>query len=289
MSTKRGLGRGLGALLKTAEPQIDPDQSLVIQVSLERIVPNPFQPRKTFSSESIQDLAHSIEQNSLLQPILLRKKNNQYEIVSGERRYRAFKALNRAQIPAILTDIDDQQMLINALLENIQREDLSPLDEDMYYLHLTEIYSLTHEELAKNLGKSRSHVSNSMRLLKLPDEVMHYLESGILSTGGARALLALKSKEDIVLATSHSIVNGYNVRQIEQYVKGYYQSSEVSSSYNQPKNNAEDLRQMAQLFEDSIPYKCKFKSSGKTMKLEIQFQDQEEVQQFLQFVKNKSE
>ncbi|PCJ16394.1 MAG: chromosome partitioning protein ParB [Candidatus Cloacimonadota bacterium] len=283
MSTKRGLGRGLGALLKTHEPNIS-NNNQVFEIDLDKIIPNPYQPRKTFSSESIQELASSIKENSLLQPILLRKKDTEYQIVSGERRYRAYKLLDRDKIPAILTQINDQQMLINALLENIQREDLNPLDEAKSYQQLAEIYSFTHEELAKSLSKSRSHISNSMRLLRLPLEVLDYLESGILSTGGARALLGLKSKEDIILATSHVIVNGYNVRQIEQYVKSYYESLEVKQSSSINKNDTEYAKKFTELFQNNLEYKCKFKKSGLNMKLEIQFQDENEVSSFLKFV-----
>ncbi|MCO4784048.1 MAG: ParB/RepB/Spo0J family partition protein [Candidatus Cloacimonetes bacterium] len=284
MSTKRGLGRGLGALLKTPEPEV-PAGAQVLQIALDQIVPNPYQPRKKFSSDSIQELASSIEKNDLLQPILLRKSKDQYQIVSGERRFRAFVFLDRQAIPAILSEIDDQQMLVNALLENIQREDLNPLDEAKSYHQLAELFTYTHEELAKTLGKSRSHISNSMRLLRLPQEVMHYLESGILSTGGARALLGLKSKEDIILATSHVIVNGYNVRQIEQYVKAYYVSSEVSPSNPNHKFSIEQSDKYTQLFETNLDYKCKFKSNGKSLKLEIEFDDESQVDNFLQFVK----
>lgn len=284
MSTKRGLGKGLGALLKTPEPEFKASGDQVQKIPLKDIVPNPYQPRKKFSSESIQELAASIQKNSLLQPILLRKKDHEYQIVSGERRFRAYLSLNKESIPAILTEIDDQQMLINALLENIQREDLNPLDEAKSFQQLAELFGYTHEELAKTLGKSRSHVSNSMRLLRLPEEVMHYLESGILSTGGARALLGLKTKEDIILGTSHIIVNGYNVRQIEQYVKSYYQSSEVVQSPSNKRILAEQSENYTHLFQNTLDYKCKFKNNGKSLKLEIEFDDESQVQAFLQFV-----
>lgn len=284
MSTKRGLGKGLGALLKTPEPDYQAKGNQVQEIVLKDIVPNPFQPRKKFSSESIQELAISIEKNSLLQPILLRKKGIEYQIVSGERRFRAYCFLNKDKIPAIITEIDDQQMLINALLENIQREDLNPLDEAKSFQQLAELFTYTHEELAKTLGKSRSHISNSMRLLRLPSEVMHYLESGILSTGGARALLGLKSKEDIILATSHVIVNGYNVRQIEQYVKTYYESSAVTQANPNKKQLSQDSDSYTQLFQTTLDYKCKFKNNGTSLKLEIEFEDESQVQEFLQFV-----
>ena len=180
MSTsKRVLGRGLGALLKGNSDSAYDGQVQNIEIS--RIVPNPFQPRRSFTTESIQELAESIQKNDLIQPVVLRSStnNNEYEIVTGERRFRAFIFLRREHIPAIIRQFDDQEMLVNALIENIQREDLSPLEEAHSYQKLIGQFSLTHEDLAATVGKSRSHISNSLRLLKLPDAILDYLESGL--------------------------------------------------------------------------------------------------------------
>ena len=219
MSTsKRALGRGLGALLGSAAAPSH-DESSIQSISLQLIVPNPFQPRKSFSEESISELARSIYEGQLLQPIALRRVGESFQIVNGERRFRAFQHLNKSAIPAIVLELSDREMLLSALVENIQREDLNAIDEATSYHSLHSEFGLTHEEISQGVGKSRSHVSNSLRLLKLPESVRNFVISGLLSPGAARALLPLDDQTKIMKIASESIVQGWNVRQLETRVR----------------------------------------------------------------------
>ncbi len=277
---KRALGKGLGALLQNSAASRQEDASSATEIDLSRIEPNPFQPRRVFSRESIEELAQSIAENELLQPITLRKTETGYQIVHGERRFRAFEFLGREQIPAIIKDLDDRTMLVHAVLENIQREDLNPIDEAISYQRLALEFQLTHEELAQNLGKSRSHITNSLRLLKLPPSVLEYVQSGMLSPGGARALLTLADEDRIRKTASEVIVQGLNVRQIEQYVK-QLQAAPQSKSPHGPNRTSvsDDMRSSLSSHFAQIPWNVK--SSGKKLRLELDFQNEEELADFL--------
>jgi ParB family chromosome partitioning protein len=215
---RRGLGKGLGALIGdgparavvAAQPHGGPQE-----IPVDRIVPNPHQPRARFDPAALDELRVSIERYGVLVPVLVRPRGDRYELIAGERRWRACAALGRATIPAIVRDHDDRASQEIALVENLQRENLDPLEEAMGYAHLLEEYGLTHDELASRLGKSRSAITNALRLLGLPDEVKALLAAGRLSAGHARALLALP--EDRRVATARRIVNeGLSVRAVER-------------------------------------------------------------------------
>ena len=289
MSTsKRVLGRGLGALLKGTSDSAYENQ--VQDIDISRIIPNPYQPRRSFTEESVQELAESIEKNDLIQPIVIRLNSttDQYEIVTGERRFRAFTLLKRENIPAIVRSFNDQEMLVNALIENIQREDLSPLEESHSYRKLIDEFSLTHEDLANTVGKSRSHISNSLRLLKLPEAILDYLESGLITPGAARALLPLPTVEQQRKVASEVIVQGMNVRQIERYVKEIL--SKNSTSVAKKLVSVPELGFQAE--EETIKaltgLQCSIKSSRKGHKLEIQFDQVNQLKTFIAQLKTLS-
>lgn len=290
MSTsKRVLGRGLGALLKGTSDSGYENQ--VQHIDISRIIPNPFQPRRSFTTESIQELAESIQKNDLIQPIVLRlnSSTDQYEIVTGERRFRAFTFLRRENIPAIIRSFDDQEMLVNALIENIQREDLSPLEESHSYQKLINEFDLTHEDLATTVSKSRSHISNSLRLLKLPTAILDYLESGLISPGAARALLPLNTAELQRKVASEVIVQGMNVRQIERYVKEILSKD---SSVSSAKDKVKIIKPGFQVEEETLRaltgLQCSIKSSRKGYRLEIEFNQTTELKNFIDQLKNLS-
>ena len=286
MSTsKRVLGRGLGALLKgTSDSGY---QNQVQHIELSRIVPNPFQPRRSFTPESVQELAESIKKNDLIQPIVIRfnAHTDQYEIVTGERRFRAFNLLNKENIPAIIREFNDQEMLVNALIENIQREDLSPLEESHSYQKLIHEFSLTHEDLANTVSKSRSHISNSLRLLKLPDAILDYLESGLITPGAARALLPLPSVELQRKVASEVIVQGMNVRQIERYVKEILSKDATSVSNKTMPPSQIKFHAEEETLKALTGLQCSIKSSRKGHRLEIQFNQTEDLQNFIDQLK----
>jgi len=275
----------LGALLSVSSG-LNADSSQIHEIALDTIVPNPFQPRRSFSPESIQELAESIDRSQLLQPICVRKNQKQYEIVNGERRFRAFLKLSRTTIPCIVTEFSDQEMLLNALIENVQREDLNPVDEALSYSRMTQEFSLTHEELATNLGKSRSHITNSLRLLKLPRSVLEYIESGFLAPGGARALLALKDPDLQKRIASEAIVQGSNVRQIEQTVRDVIKPRPPGPA--SPSHSFQSLEgQYQQSLLDLLGVDCSVKLSNSSCRVQLKFKNQNEIEDFLDGLKKK--
>lgn len=219
MDKKIGLGKGLSALMGE-DLDITPAAPVagIITVSLADLVPSPFQPRRLFTEEALTDLVESIREKGVLQPLLVRTTrtlNARYEIIAGERRYRASKLAGLSEVPVIVKEFDDQATLEVALIENLQREDLSPLEEAEGYKRLLQEFDYTQDALAKVVGKSRSHVANMMRLLDLPITIKHLVENKQLTTGHARALLNAENAEALA---EEIIQKGLNVRQAEKLV-----------------------------------------------------------------------
>lgn len=224
------LGRGLDSLfgqqnvtdiLEDIENGKDQRSQLMIPVS--EIRPNPYQPRKIFNKEALEELSLSIQQHGVFTPILVKKSISGYELITGERRWRASKMANLEEIPAIVVDFDDQQMMEVALLENVQREDLNVIEEAKAYEQLIQRLNYTQEQLAHRIGKSREHITNTLRLLRLPEEVQEKVTSKQLSMGHARALLGLKDEELMKKIAKQTIQQGLSVRKVEQLVKAQSQ------------------------------------------------------------------
>lgn len=213
---KGGLGRGIEALFED-EPQIEETEE-VQELNLSEIRPNPYQPRKRFDDKSLKELSDSIKENGVFQPIIVRKSVNGYEIIAGERRYRASKLAKKKIIPAIVRKFDESQMMEVAVLENLQREDLTPLEEAQAYEMLQKNLSLTQEEISKRMGKSRPYIANYLRLLTLPSKTKRLLQHGELSMGQARTLLALKDKDKIDGLAKKVAQEGIPVRKVEALV-----------------------------------------------------------------------
>ena len=221
---RKGLGRGLSALLGDAD--FTPGAALSAQAAgqvrilpIETVAPNPDQPRKTFNEAALEELAASIREKGVLQPILVRpnpREHGAYEIIAGERRWRASQRARLHEIPAIIKDLDDAATLEVAIIENIQRSDLNPVEEAAGFAQLIESFSYTQEQLAQVLGKSRSHVANTLRLMKLPDSVRAMLAEGQLSAGHARALIG---RDDAEALAEQIIAKGLNVREVEALLK----------------------------------------------------------------------
>jgi ParB family chromosome partitioning protein len=216
---KRGLGRGLGALLGDAPVPTSPSapvaQEKLQDIPIDRIKPNPFQPRKTFDAEALHDLQASIEEYGVLVPVIVRKRGEGYELIAGERRWRASAALQKPTIPAIVRDSDDKDSLEVAIIENLQRENLNPLEEAAGFQHLIEEYAFTQDDVAKHLGKSRPAIANALRLLTLADVIKVMLVDGRLTAGHARALLAAPEGERVKLA-ERTANEGLSVRALER-------------------------------------------------------------------------
>ena len=217
---KKALGKGLGALLPESLPKILPIERETTQdVPLERIVPNRFQPRQRFEPGELGQLAESVKQNGVLQPVLVRRKaDGLFELIAGERRYRAAKLAGLKSIPAVVRNSSDEQSMELALIENLQREDLNPIEEARAYHRLVNEFGLTQEALAQRFGKDRSSIANSLRLLNLPNEIKELIESMKLSVGHAKVLLALVRPELQVKLAKRIMAGQLSVRQAEQVI-----------------------------------------------------------------------
>lgn len=215
----KGLGRGLDLIFEDNFTEEKKEYAGKIDIPMILLDTNPNQPRKSFSEEELRELAQSIEENGLVQPVVVRKKGERYELIAGERRFRAFKLLGRDKIPAVVTEADDLTAAKYSLIENLQREDLNPYEEAAAYRTLIDEYGLTQEEAAAQVGKSRSAVANSIRLLDLPEDVLELLVGGELSAGHGRALLMLNDKEKITEYSARAANGAMTVRQLEDAVR----------------------------------------------------------------------
>ena len=218
---KKGLGRGLGALIPGAsEPRLETDGgALSFRVEVDRITPSPFQPRRMFDEAKIEELAASIRNQGIIQPLVVRRKGDGYELIAGERRWRAAIRAGLAQVPIVVRDASDHEALQLALVENLQREDLNPIEEANGYRRLQEEFQWSQEEMAEKVGKSRPAIANSMRLLSLPTEVQQEVSSGNLPAGQARALLGLHTEPLILSAYREVLAKGLSTRETEKLVR----------------------------------------------------------------------
>lgn len=204
LKKERGLGRGLDALLANGMDKIDVDQ--VREIELDLIVPGKDQPRRIFDESSIDELAESMKVHGVLQPIILRSKGMQYEIIAGERRWRAAGRAGLESVPAIVKNIDDKEAAEISLIENLQRDDLSVVEEARAYRQMISQYGYTQEKLANKIGKSRAHIANTVRILGLPGEILNMLEQGLLTAGHARTLLSIEGEEELKVKAARDIL-----------------------------------------------------------------------------------
>ncbi len=222
VTKKRGLGKGLAALIPNdpigdlVDGELDSDN--IQNIELSSIIPNEEQPRKDFDLEHLAELTDSIKQYGVIQPIVVRKKENFYEIIAGERRWRAAKAAKLKEIPCIVKEVDDKQAMKLALIENLQRDNLNPIEEAYAFKGLIEEHNLTQEEVATAVGKSRSYISNAIRLLNLDEEIIDYIANGKITRGHGRALLAIKDKNERLKTVQSIVDNKINVRETEKIV-----------------------------------------------------------------------
>jgi ParB family transcriptional regulator, chromosome partitioning protein len=220
MSETKRLGRGLEALLGTVSKEQAQAEGALRELPVGSVLPNPYQPRTEMNEEALVELTASIEASGLLQPVVVRPKNGKFELIAGERRWRAIQRLGWAKIPAVIKDVDDQTLLTLALIENLQRDDLTPIDEAAGYQRLGEEFKLPQSEIARLVGRNRSTVANLLRLLKLPEQVKALVQQGQLSEGHARALLAVESESDVIRLAEEAVSQGWSVRNIEARARG---------------------------------------------------------------------
>ncbi|QPC47922.1 ParB/RepB/Spo0J family partition protein [Mangrovibacillus cuniculi] len=280
----RGLGKGINALFQT--PEVEAGEK-VEKLALEELRPNPYQPRKIFQQEAIDELSASIREHGILQPIIVRKGRKGYEIVVGERRFRAAKQAKLTEIPVVVRDLNEQQMMELAVLENLQREDLSSIEEAIAYQTLMDKLSLTQEEVAKRLGKSRPHITNHLRLLTLPDKVQQLINDGKLSMGHGRALVGLKNKTQLVALADKTIKESLNVRQLESIIQQLNENVSRETTKKPEKKNVfiqEQEEWLRGYFGTAVSIKQQKKDKGK---IEIEYYSNEDLERVLELLSKK--
>jgi ParB family transcriptional regulator, chromosome partitioning protein len=282
---RRGLGRGLGALIPTATTvgdtgglgiavgrgHSDVAGAYFDEIPVDAIVPNPRQPRQAFDQDTLDDLAASIEAVGLLQPVVVRKADDHYEIVMGERRWRACQQAGLTAIPAIVRFTSDDDLLRNALIENLHREQLNPLEEAAAYQQLLEDFSATHEELARRVGRSRPHISNTIRLLNLPADVQKRVAAGVLSAGHARALLSLEDPEAQEELSRRIVAEGLSVRAVEEIVALGVQSTKKQREPRAKPPVAPGLKDLADRLSDIFDTRVKVELGQRKGKIVVEF------------------
>lgn len=276
---KPALGRGLGSLMGEAQSETGyVDQKEETKVSIDKINPNPNQPRTHFNETLLNELADSIRENGVLQPLLVRKKGEGYEIIAGERRYQASKIAGLEELPVIVKEVDDQKMLELALIENLQRSDLNPIEEAKGYRQLIKASGMTQEALSKAVSKSRSSITNSLRLLDLPEPVQQYLFDGRLTAGHARAILAVPYEEQRIKLADKVVTEGLSVRATENLAPLF----SVGETPRAPRPvMPQSYKRAARVLRQALNTNVKVKSTRGKNKIEIEFKDEEELTRIL--------
>ena len=284
MSAK-GLGRGLSALFGD-DPVVEDVSSSGSTLRISDIEPNPGQPRRHFDPEALQTLAESIRENGLLQPVVVRRgENGLYQIIAGERRWRACRLAGLTEIPAVILDADDLRAAQLALIENLQREDLNPIEEASGYQTLIETFGLTQEEAAQRVGRSRPAVANSLRLLALSQDLRAMVEQGRLSAGHARALLAIPDENLRREAAEYAVEQGLTVRELERYVKKLT-APEAAASAGQDSSAQLYVHAVSQRLSQSLGRRITLKPGRKKGKIEIEYYNNDDLDTLIALLEN---
>lgn len=282
---KSGLGRGLNALVSEAKVEAG-NNAADISIPIKLIKPNPNQPRTFFKEDELQELSDSIKEHGVLQPLLVRKIEKGYEIIAGERRYQASKLAGLKEVPAIVRDVDDKEMLSLALIENLQRSDLNPIEEAKGYKQLIDANDMKQEELAQAVSKSRSTISNALRLLDLPEQIQDMLFNGEITAGHARAILSISDEEARVVFAQKIVREGLSVRATEKLAPMF-------SVANQTKPVKEptpaSYKKAALVLRKALGTNVRVKNLRGKNKIEISFKDEEELNHILEAIVSKSE
>lgn len=282
--TRKALGQGLNALLRTVETTAPAGLG---EVAVDQIDANPFQPRHTFADERLKELADSIRASGVVQPVLLRRAGNRYQLIAGERRWRAARLAGLAAIPAIVREIGDRDALELALTENLLREDLNPLEAAQGYAALQQKHGLSHEEIAERLGLDRSTVTNTLRLLRLPPEVQQMLAEGAISSGHARALLGLDSPSAQLQLANSIVKQGLSVRQVENLValRGH-KPPKKEAAEEAPKLDP-NVRAAVLEMERTLGTRVKLQGNDKRGKIEISYFSAEDLNRIYEWIVKK--
>lgn len=282
----KGLGKGLEAFFPPVESN---GEEPVREIELKELRPNPYQPRKEFRPEAIQELKESIETHGVLQPIVARRTIKGYEIVVGERRFRAAIEARLKTIPVIIRDLNEQKMMELALIENLQREDLNPVEEAEAYQKLMEGLHITQEELSKRLGKSRPHIANHLRLLQLPERVRKLIAGNIISMGHGRTLLGLKNKNKLDELIDRIIKDQMNVRDLEALIQQINANVPRGTLQKSKPKKSVFIREKETVLRERFGTSVEIKKSKKKGKIEIEFFSDEDLERLLELLGGKSE
>lgn len=272
---KKGLGKGLGALIAS---ETNDDNTGVIEVKINEIEPNSDQPRKYFDDDKLSQLSESIKQHGVIQPIIVKKDNNMYTIIAGERRWRAAKLAGLTKVPVLIKEYTDKQVMEIALIENLQREDLNPIEEADAYQRLMEEYNLTQEQIADTLGKSRPAIANTLRLLSLPNSIKKYVVSGDLSSGHARCLIVLSDEIKQQVAARYIIDNKLSVRETEKYVKKIHEDTPKKIDKINP-----DIVDIENRLKNILGTKVKLLAKNNKGKITIEYFSNDELDRIIDF------
>ena len=282
-----GLGRGLDAIFldnTLAEEQVSSDEKITkLKISL--VDPKRDQPRKHFDEEALEQLAASIVENGLLQPILVREYGEgRYQIIAGERRFRACKLAGLTEIPAIVLERDDKNAAQIALIENVQRENLNPVEEALAYKALAEEYGMTQEELSQKVGKSRSAIANAVRLLDLPEDILTMVASRELSAGHARTLLGVKDKDAMILLAQRAVEEELSVRVLEQLVKLANKPQKPQVEEDEDLPIVDYFRELELRVQSHLGRKVKIEGKGRKKTITLSYEDNEDLDEILKLL-----
>ena len=289
MDTKKALGRGLGALLREEEI-LEAGSPGYFLCPLDRLRPNPRQPRQSIDEQDLSDLAASIKEKGVLQPLVVRKADEQdgaYEIIAGERRFRAAQMAGLATVPVVIKDVSPEEVLELALIENIQRKDLTPIEEALAYKRLLEEYGITQQELSKRVGKDRSTIANSLRLLKLPSDIQEDIAQGHISMGHARALLMLEGVKEAMYSLRDRIKReGLSVRQAEAMARALLEKG--PSEPRIPKKEDPNIKRLSDELTFEIGFRVKVVPKKRGGKVEIYYGDLDELDRIVELLERRT-
>jgi ParB family chromosome partitioning protein len=280
------LGKGLDALITSLH--ID-ESDKVIQIPLSQLRANPYQPRKHFNEDSIKELADSIKEHGVIQPIIVRKVLKGFEIIAGERRFRASQVCGLATVPAVERNFSDQQVMEIALIENVQREDLNAMEIAVAYQSIIDQFSLTQEELSAKVGKSRSHIANFLRLIQLPETIKQYVSRGTLSMGHARAIVGVKDEKIKKELAELSISNHWSVRDLEEEIKKLEETPGKEKEYTKKKEKDRDpyIHQAEDQLRELYRTTVKIKHQNNRGKIELVYYSKDDLERLLELLQGK--
>ena len=277
---RKALGKGLEALIPSSgTTTMEGPRTSVSEIAIDQVEPNPFQPRTRFDESALRELADSILATGVLQPILVRRRNETdgYQLVAGERRLRAAQLAGVDHIPAVIKEVDDREMLELALVENVQREDLNPIDEAKGYHSLATKLTMTHEQISQRVGKHRSVVTNALRLLALPPEILEMVSRGTLSAGHARALLSLDSSGEQLATARYIHSKGFSVRRTEALI-----NRKLRRKHSRPRARSADLAEVENKLQQRFSTKVTIRAGRKGGKVEFEYYGREDLERLLE-------